>query len=56
MKVDKIYQNYDQNKNVKLRKKSSNVTFTRKPIDLGEKIAENLANRKVLDFMREKLA
>ena len=56
MKVDKIYQNYDQSKNTKARKYSSAVTFTKKPTDLGSKISDNLANKKVLDFMREKLA
>lgn len=56
MKVDKIYQNYDQSKNLGRKKQALNVSFTKNPPSLSDKINHNLADKKVLDFMREKLA
>ena len=56
MKVDKIYQNYDRSKKAQVRNYSASVSFSKKPPNWSDKITENLANRKVLDFMRDKLA
>ena len=55
MKVDKIYQNYDRSKKAQVRNYSASVSFSKKPPNWSDKITENLANRKVLDFMRDKL-
>lgn len=55
MKIDRIYQNYDQSRSSSVRNYSPNVSFSKRPKSMNDKILENLANRKVLDFMREKL-
>ncbi len=54
MKVDKIYQNYDQSKNRQSRSYSSAVSFSKKPPKkLNDKITDLLPGKDAIKFMKK---